>query len=279
MPTTEESVRRAARVLAGFMTQQEAQGFAGTFTLDPNQFLAVWQARALQRAQLSGGYSAPKVEDLPSSASAHILQLVGNAVFQQLYPSAEFKMIELGKLIAFQHWMDTDVSNGVHAGGAQTRPDDNEILTKCLPAEIIPPSKTQWQGNHGSVTVSSLNNTLGFYGPQVDAAKGEVRFGVGAGANLMLVRECEGRYVLANGYHRAWWLRRSGVELVPVVVKHVGRGELTQPGAIPIDVLMGSRPPLFDDFLDDSLSCTVEVRSMMRVVKITAEVLVVPRLL
>ncbi|MBX3206756.1 MAG: hypothetical protein KF764_16925 [Labilithrix sp.] len=278
--STEESVRRSARVLAAFMSQAEAQGFAGGFTLAPNAFLGEWATRSAARAKLTPGYSAPRVEPMPPSTIEHTVNLSAHPLFQQIYPNAEFAMVELGKLIAFQHWMDTDVSDGVHAAGAQGRPDDAEVLAKCLPLDIIPPSLMRWQhSGPGQIMICSLNNTLGFHGPQYNPATGEIRFGVAAGANLMLVREHAGRYILANGYHRAWWLRSRGVEMVPVVLKRVQRHEVTSPGMVSIDQIFSDRPPLVDDFLDETISCSVDVRSMVRVVKISAEVLVVPRLL
>lgn len=95
--------------------------------------------------------------------------------------------------------------------------------------------------------------------------------------NLMLVRECAGRYVLANGYHRAWLLRSRGVEMAPAVVVSVSPGDIG--GGIHPSVLLGPRPPLVDDFLDDSLSLSVDVRAMLRMVKVSAEISHVPRLI
>lgn len=278
--STEESVRRSARVLAGFMSQHEAQGFAGSFPLDPRSFLEEWDKRTEKRATLPTGYTAPRIEAMPLTTIEHTVKLSANPAFQQVYGNAEFAMVELGKLIAFQHWMDTDVSDSVHGEGAKSRPRDEEVLVKCLPPDLIPPTRMRWQhSGQGQIMVFSLNNTLSFHGPQFNPQTSEIRFGVSPGFNLMLVREHGGRYVLANGYHRAWWLRSCGVEMVPVVLKHVQRNDMSSPGMVSVDQIFSDRPPLFDDFLDETVAMTVDVRSMMRVVKISAEVLVVPRLL
>jgi hypothetical protein len=107
-----------------------------------------------------------------------------------------------------------------------------------------------------------------------------VQLTLGSNANLMLVREFGGRYVLAQGYHRAWLLRSRGVEMVPVVVIHVPTPmDLTAPGFIQLPHLLSNRPPTVDDFFNDEVSVDVDVRAMMSTVKITIESSPAPRLL
>lgn len=278
--STEEQVRRKARVLAAFMSQAEAMGFASSFALEPQAFVDQWRARASARGNLATGYVAPRVEDVPASAAAHLAQLQRHPAFPILYKGAEFKMVELGKLVAFQHWMDTDVSDGVHGAGNSGTPAAEDVLRKCLPAELVPASRT-WTTterfeNRISIATYSHNNTLGFE-HAFDPSTGSAKFQITAAPNLMLVVEHSGRYILMNGYHRAWWLRSRGVEMVPVALQR-GAG-IAKPGFIQPDVLLGDRPPLVDHFLDETISMTADVRSMLRVVRISAEVSFVPRLL
>lgn len=281
--STDEQVKRKARVLAAFMSQAEAGGFAGSFSLDPTAFMAKWVARTGARAGLARGYTAPRVEDIDEPTKQHVAKVQAHKLFHAVYKNVEFKMIELGKVLAFQHWMDTDVSDGVHGAGNPATPTPDVVREKCLPPNVIPDTRMMWMPsgdqNHMSVTIFSLNNTLGFQ-PGMDQANGIVRFVVAAGANLMMVREFNGRYVLANGYHRAWWLRSRGIDMVPVVLMHVSsEAQLTQPGFIQADILSSDQPPIIDHFLDDKFSMTDEVRAMVRAVKITAEVSMVPRLI
>jgi hypothetical protein len=97
----------------------------------------------------------------------------------------------------------------------------------------------------------------------------------------MLVREHAGRYVLMNGYHRAWLLKSKGVSMVPVVIAPAASQKELDLGSgfIPVSELMGPRPPVIDDFSDSSLSLDVEVRATLKSVKVTCEVLDVPRML
>lgn len=280
--TTEEQVRRKARVLAAFMSQQEAMGFAMSFAVNGQAFMNEWTKRNAARSLVARGYTAPRVEQLPSKAKAHVAKVTAHPAYASFYQNVEFKMVELGKLLAFQHWMDTDVSDGVHGAGITGQPTDDELFEKCLPSNIVPAAHTLWlptgAANQFSVMVYSHNNTLSFK-PGLDQVNGLIQVLVHANANLMMVREFGGRYVLANGYHRAWWLRSCGVEMVPVAVSHVGAAhELAQPGSIQADVMLSDQPAIVDHFLDDNFSVTTDARSTLRAIKVTAEVLTVPRL-
>lgn len=282
MGQTEESVRRSARVLAAFMTDTEAMGFASSFAIEPAQFMSAWGTRGAARAALARTYTPPKVEDLPASMTAHVDAIRAHQVFPLAYgPTATFKMVELGKLLAFQYWMDTDVSTGVHAAGVDGPPDQEHLLRTCLPPDVVPPLQTRWEGIQNGIAVYSMNNSFAARGPIVDQAKGQIVFVVGAMPNLMLVREHAGRYILANGYHRAWMLRSRGVSMAPVVLVNVPNiADVVPPvGFVQPATLFGPCPPLVDDFLDDSLSVSVDVRATLRMVRITAETSSVPRLI
>jgi hypothetical protein len=68
--------------------------------------------------------------------------------------------------------------------------------------------------------------------------------------------------------------------MVPVVIqKPSTRLEAVPPGMIGPDIIFGPHPPVVDDFLSDEMSLGVTVRSMVRTLKITAEVSVAPRLI
>lgn len=279
MGRIEESVRRASRVLAAYMSQDEAATFGATFAVDPTAFQAAWQTRARAQATLPAGYSPPRIEAMLGSAESHIRQLLRHPAFANS-KDFEFKRIELGRLISFQNWIDVEVSAEVHGAGRAQTPEEDEVLRKCLPLEVIPPAAVKWMQTANSVTVCSLSNSLRFFGPGIDQATGHVTFAVGNEPNLMLVREYAGRYVLANGYHRAWWLRSRGIEMAPVFVVHHGSADLAaQGGAIRKELLFGDRPPLVDYFADEQLAATIDVRSLVKVIKFTAEVSLIPRLL
>jgi hypothetical protein len=115
--------------------------------------------------------------------------------------------------------------------------------------------------------------------PRINQMTGQVLAAVASGANLMLVRQHGAHLVLANGYHRAYVLRARGVEFVPVVLVTVPQqNDLVPDGFLSPQVVFGHRQPVVDDFFDDTLALTVETRAMMKVVRMTFESLLVPRL-
>jgi hypothetical protein len=177
-----------------------------------------------------------------------------------------------------------DHSAGVHGVNLAATPNEDEILNTCLPLTIVSPTQALWEmvqnGQQRSVTISTTDMTFdvapGF--PRVDQGTGVVTAAVASGANLMLVRRHGNQLVLANGYHRAYALRSRGVDFVPVVLADVpGQEDLIQGGLSP-QVVFGPRQPKIDDFLDDNVSLTVEARAMMKVVRMTFESLLVPRI-
>ena len=280
MPSTDEAVRRAARALTRFMSQEEANGYAAASTLDPFAFVAAWQRQAA--TPLATSYVPPALEPLPPEAAAHVASLRAVPLFAATYgPQSEIKMVELGKLIACQMWVDTDVSGTILAAGMHSAPTFDELLNTCLPLSVIPPAQYRVYPVPNGLVAYSMNNSFYAQGPGLNLATGQITLALTGGANLMLVREHAGRYVLANGYHRAWLLRTRGVERVPAVVVPVATPEavLLGEGFFKAGVLFGPRPPVINDFLDDGLSTTVEVRSMLKAVKVTVETLLIPRLL
>ncbi|HZS42027.1 MAG TPA: hypothetical protein VFF06_34600 [Polyangia bacterium] len=274
-------MRRASRMLAGFMSPAVANGYASALVIDGASFIAACQSKGAYCANLPPRLEKPRVEDPPVSALSHIQTLRNHPAFNQFYGSCEIKMVELGKLIACQYWVDTDVSDGVHGSGLQGPPDESQVFSKCLPVELISGFQSRWQVLGKSIVISSMNNTITANGPVYDPNTGEVKFWVSPSPNLMLVREHQGRYVLANGYHRAWLLRSRKVNMVPVVMAHMASEKEVVPdaGFIEPHIIFGQRPPIVDDFFDDSVSVSAEMRSMLRAVRIGAEVLPIPRLI
>jgi hypothetical protein len=83
--------------------------------------------------------------------------------------------------------------------------------------------------------------------------------------SVMQVRTYNGRHFLADGYHRAVGLLRMGIHLVPVMWREVAAYEdLGALGHLPVDVLLGSNPPLIPDYLDSTVSRETEVPDLPR---------------
>jgi hypothetical protein len=90
------------------MSPSEAQSYASQ-ALDPPAFIAAWRAHQGNAAALATTeqYVPPRIEALSAKAQEHAALLQSNAIFQSQYgPNAEIRMIELGRLLAFQWHVD-----------------------------------------------------------------------------------------------------------------------------------------------------------------------------
>jgi len=69
--------------------------------------------------------------------------------------------------------------------------------------------------------------------------------------------------------------------MVPAVVVHCSNEAecCPGPGMFQPSVLFATRPPVIDDFFDDTLAMSVDIRAVLKMVKITTEVSLVPRML
>jgi hypothetical protein len=83
---------------------------------------------------------------------------------------------------------------------------------------------------------------------------------------LQLARH-HGRYVLRDGYHRAFGLLARGITRAPAFVRDFGVSPLgTAAGLFGTDVYLGDRPPLLRDFLDDEVAADVDVPAVQRMI-------------
>ncbi|MEX2173336.1 MAG: hypothetical protein WD872_03180, partial [Pirellulaceae bacterium] len=104
---------------------------------------------------------------------------------------------------------------------------------------------------------------------------GVVGLVVGYSSNYLNVVAVENRFVLNNGYHRAYALRELGVTHVPCVIQRVTRREeleVVGTGALrrtPDLYLQQRRPPVFKDFFEPKLRKIVALAPKARQVRIT----------
>ena len=93
------------------------------------------------------------------------------------------------------------------------------------------------------------------------------------GTNLLNVVSAEGRLVLNNGSHRAYFLRELGITHAPCVIQRVTRrdelefigSELQQN---PDRYLKAPRPPILKDYFDPALRKVVAVTKKNRSVRV-----------
>ena len=81
-------------------------------------------------------------------------------------------------------------------------------------------------------------------------------FGISLSNSFLQVAECNGRFILRDGYHRAIGLLSEGITKVPVLTKKFNTyTEMAMPvGLLPPEIIFGNNPPFLSDYLDDNVS-------------------------
>jgi hypothetical protein len=89
--------------------------------------------------------------------------------------------------------------------------------------------------------------------------------------SFLQVARHHGRYVLRDGYHRAFGLLARGITRAPAFIRDFGVGALgTDAGLFTTDVYLGKRPPLLRDFLDDEVAADVDVPAVQKMIVVQA---------
>jgi hypothetical protein len=150
-------------------------------------------------------------------------------------------------------------------------PDD---LASIAEVTLPQPSKAalpaQWDENRKTWIMTAANPNLqitGRFGGELQP--GVVGFGVivAISPSFLQVARHHGRFVLRDGYHRAYGLLARGITRAPAFVRDFGVGELgTAPGLFGTDVYLGERPPRLSDFLDNQVAADVDVPVVQKMI-------------
>lgn len=196
----------------------------------------------------------------------------------------DFRYVDIDLLVAPQREINLDqVDALLRQWGNLT---DEKIFEICLAPASPFPASTPLQLAENIFTFSSAFADFRFLGGYAKPLSAEdlpyllgggqptaalILF-VGHGANPVNVWVSGNRYVLNNGFHRLYALRREGVRRVPLVAQLSSDATLDFPeniAGLPRQYLLGqARPVLVKDFFDDSLVRVFETKSRMRTVRI-----------
>ena len=185
----------------------------------------------------------------------------------------DVKLVDLAGIVSFQ---TTIVEERL---SMPSTPTMDALLRLCLaPRSKYTVAIAAGPGN--TFTLSSPNTNLRVSGiVNGDSPQGPF-YGFVANHGLPWVQivSYQGRYIMRDGYHRSVGLLRGGTSTVPAAVQEtVSEGELgVKPGFFPLEKILGDRPPLVTDFLDDRLTMSIEIPKTIRIVRITAEEFLVP---
>lgn len=96
-------------------------------------------------------------------------------------------------------------------------------------------------------------------------------------SSFLQVASFQGRYVMRDGYHRAFGLLSRGISRVPAYVRNFDTTENLAPvGMMPQATWLGDQPPLLRDYHDDQVAEPVSLPAPHRLIVISALELLTP---
>jgi hypothetical protein len=150
-------------------------------------------------------------------------------------------------------------------------PDDLvSVAEVTLPQPSTAELPAQFDEQKKAWIVTAANPNLQITGAMGGPAQGgglALSFAVGIVPSFLQVARHHGRYVLRDGYHRAYGLLARGINRAPAFVRDFGVGALgTSAGLFGTDVYLGDRPPRLADFLDDDVAADVDVPVVQKMI-------------
>lgn len=187
-----------------------------------------------------------------------------------------WQMVEIDRLVVFQDCINLRHIDQL-AATTSASPDAREIMELVARTGRHAHPDVRFTQSDGSYTFASASNDLRFldvatidprsiagYEPFGAASHALVIY-LGFSDNLISATRMGQRVILTNGSHRLYLLRRLGFRHAPCLLTDASDSDLSDvllPAAVKQDrqfYLGASRPPLFKDYLDPRLTCTVPV--------------------
>ena len=197
----------------------------------------------------------------------------------------EVAFVELDRLVVYQKHIDLTFVRQLRKR-LGTMPSDEEVFRACLPFDHVQPPSRWSRLDDDSYVFVSPSNDMRFLGamslkpnhvrghPHPGALVGVVGLAVGFGSNFLNAIRAGNRLILNNGSHRAYALRDLGLKRVPCVVQHAStRDELDVVASAdvrndPALFLEHPRPPMLVDYFDPKLRKVMQVKRVLRQVKV-----------
>jgi hypothetical protein len=212
--------------LLGFMDQQHALNHLKSACIPHDSsdgvLSAEWQSARAKRGAALPNAGKPKLESIPAAHHDYIHRVVNApwaaAAFAGPLRGAEFKLVEIDPLIAFQFTVDKDRA-AHHCGKLGRPPAIDELMPLCLPSSAAVEDYTAFPAASSiMVKARSLNLRIAAQGLFDDCLAG-IQFSVSL--PFVSVVRCQGRYYLHNGYNRAYGIRMSGSAFMPCMIREV----------------------------------------------------------
>ncbi len=185
----------------------------------------------------------------------------------------ELKLISLPDVCAAQPNVFTDHAveraAGINAG------DLMGLASASLPVPTITALPAQFDPAKSAWIFTSQNPNLricGNFAAEVSPGVTGFGFAVEVAVSMMQVARFRGRYILRDGYHRAYGLLKAGITKVPVLVRDFQSIEQIglPAGLLPQDAYLGDRPALLKDYFDPVVSASLELPATRKVLIVQA---------
>jgi len=278
-PAGAGQLERPARVLLGWLPAERGElvlvsNRAGV-ELTEEQRARVRQARDAVDARPIGIDQTDLVSALPPELADHLARLeatpAGAGMRQEGWDVA---LVDLERVGAFQPFVFTDTA--VERVASVDPADIEAVAELTLPVNHTAPIVGQYDELKQTYILTSPNPNLkvlgNFSGPVPDA-NGMPGFGflVTVAPSFVQVVRFQDRYLLRDGYHRAFGLLSRGISRVPAFVRDFDTVENLAPaGMLAHSAWLGPRPPLLRDYHDDLVTESVSLAAQRRMVVIQA---------
>lgn len=267
---------RPARALVGWMAPGAAELMLASNTmgvpLNEEQRSRLDQMREAVAGRPAGLDQTGLVSTPPPALDSYLARLQATAAGEQMIREGwEVQLIDLDRVIAFQPHVFTDAAAPRVA--ALDVDDLSAVAQLTLPIEQSTAVKAQFDQLRQVHMVMSANPNLRVAVNFTTEVNGMLGFGfaVAIPPPFMQVACFEGRFILRDGYHRAFGLLSRGVTHVPVFVRNFDSLEQFVPaGMLPHGAWLGQRPPLLRDYRDDSVAENINLPATQKMIVIQA---------
>lgn len=273
-----QGLTRSARALVGWMPQEQGemvlQGNTIGNEVTAEQREVAQQARESVAARPAGLDQDDLMSEPPSQLDEHIARLRQSPSAADMFREGfRVEIADLARVCAFQPHVFTDRAT---ERVEDIKADDIEAIAAItLPPEVPEPPRVQFDSARQAYMVLSPDQNLRIVGqfgtavPNVPGATG-LGFIVRVMPSFMQVIRFRDRYLLRDGYTRAFGLLGRGITHVPVFTRTMQTIEELNlpPGMLPQDAYLGVRPPLLRDYRDDSVAHDVCLPAPQRMIVI-----------
>jgi hypothetical protein len=267
-------IQRPTRALIGWMTLDDAKLWLAGRRIDQQpreeHTQRAERARAAVASRPFGLDQSNLIGAAPENLAGHIEALRQHAAGASYFSEGwEVAIADLSRVCAVQPQVYTDQAAQRIAG--VTASDVVSLASISLPIPASAALPVQFDQTKQAWVFSSPNPNLRILGQFRGQAQPGVNcfgFVVVVAPSFLQVASYRGRYLLRDGYHRAYGFLSRGITRVPVFVRQFETfDELALPaGLLSQDAFLGDRPPLLVDYFNDEVSADLLMPAIQKVV-------------